>query len=103
MAAKSMTASTIPVMYGVVSKTLLNKANSRNEIFCSQMLRNILGTRRLSHLGFLSGGASTAPRCSHSPGNGIGHTAHHPRPKKGTATRMRIAHQAIHTNTMLKL
>src|SRR5215204_2182851 len=98
-----MAARTIPVILGVVSRTLLKSARRRNETFCSQMLRNIFGTRRSSHFGFLSGGLKIAPRCSHSPGSGIGQTAHQPRPKKGTATRMRIAHHAIHTKTILKL
>ena len=52
-----MAARTIPVIFGVVSRTLLNRASSRKEIFCSQILRSALGQRRLSHFGFLSGGA----------------------------------------------
>src|SRR3970040_1047914 len=98
-----MAARTIPVMFGVVSKTLLKRASRRKEIFCSHMLRRNFGQRKLSHFGFLSGGLNIAPRWSHSPGSGIGQTAHHPRPKNETATRMRIAHHAIHTKTMLKL
>ena len=82
IAANSIPASTIPVMFGVVSSTLLNKASNRKEIFCIQIFRNARGQRRLSHFGFLSGGASIAPRWSHSPGRGIGQTAHHPRPKE---------------------
>ena len=33
----------------------------------------------------------------------MGQTPHQPRPKNGTATRIRMAYQAIQTKTMLKL
>jgi len=91
------------VIFGVVSRILLKRASRRNATFCSQMLRRDFGQRRLSHFGFLSGGLNTAPRCNQSPGTGMGQIAHQPRPKNGTATRIRIAHHATHTKTTLKL
>src|SRR5512138_1023953 len=86
MAANNIVARTMPVMFGVVSRTLLKRASNRNDMFCSQIFRNARGQRRFNHLGFLSEGVNTAPRWSHSPGRGIGQSAHQP----------------IQTKTMLK-
>ena len=80
MAANSIAARTIPVILGLVRSTLLNNARRRKEAFCNHIFRRAFGQRRLSHFGFLSGGVSTAPRWIHSPGRGIGQTAHQPRP-----------------------
>src|SRR3990172_4563302 len=125
IARKSMAASTMEVTSGVVRITDENSATSKNEAFCSQIFRSTLGHLELpepqllfknplcsepvlsevegcpSRLKF--SGPRTLPRCSHSPGKGIGQIARQPRPKKGTAIRMRMPHQAIHMNTMLKL
>ncbi len=104
MATRIRASRTQAVIIGRVRITMLNTARIEKAPFCSQMLRNTLGNRRpdLEELLFLFG-PSTALFCSHSPGIGIGQMAHHPRPKNGTATRIKAAHQAIHTATMLIL
>src|SRR5512143_1531117 len=100
---RSMAARTTAVTWGEVRSTELNRASNRNEALWSQMPRRRLGQRKPGQRGALAGGARMAPLCNHSPGSGIGHTAHQARPATGTVRSIRAPHQAIQMKTMLKL
>jgi hypothetical protein len=93
---------TMAVTVGRVSTTAANSASRRKPAFWNQMFLNRFGHRR-AEPSPRPPGPRTAPRCSHSPGAGIGHTLHQPRPNTGTSKRINAAHQAIQTKTTAKL